>query len=166
MVNGTTATISTQEPVQRNHRAVNAEVPEPRADAARNVEWCVSDQRDEESERHHCRAFEEVVRESVAQEDDGDNQCRCNAGRDRHHFANDGSHSVAERAAVGDCTADLLFERQEEPGHQGKHHEPQGDDRFEAVLSESLLPEPEEDVNRHPADEEPRADGEASRRKR
>jgi len=141
-------------------------MPQPRADAARDVERRVADQSHGQRDGHDGRALEEIFSQSVARQRDDRDERDGDGGGDRRDFADDRPHPVAEGPTVGDGAADFLFEGQEEPGYEREHHEPQRDDRLEAVLSEGLLAEAEKDVDRDAADEQPGADSEAARGQR
>ena len=127
---------------------------------------CVGHESDDERRRDESVSLEEFAGGEGTE-----------SGHDRHHDGGDGdaewndarhdrTTADAEGAPVGEGSTHFLFEWQEEPGCHDEGGEPQGDDRLEVVLAQSLLAHLEEGVTRQTGDQQTDSDGEGALRKR
>jgi hypothetical protein len=126
------------------------------------VERRVANQGEHQRQGDHGRTLEQIVGESISPDRNARGECNGDGRCYGYHLAHDRANTIAECASVGNRAADFLLEWQEEPGDQGKHDEPQRHDGLETVLAEGFLPEPKKDVDRHPADQQARTNGEAA----
>ena len=123
-------------------------------------------ERDDECGGHEPVALEELAgRDRTQSGDHRDDDCSHgqSEGNDAHH---DRSPASSEGSAVGEGPSHFLFEREEEAGGQNESGEPQGHDRLEVVLAQSLLAHLEEGVTRQTGDQQTDSDGEGALRKR
>ena len=142
---------------------VVAEASGTRADAAGEVGRRVGDERHGERHHHHPVAVEVVLGDHRAQtarsEEDDAGEHRA----ERHDPPDDGSAALTVGPAVDERPAELLLEREEEPGRQRERGEPQRRDRVELlVTAERTRADLEERVGRDARDQQRDADGEGA----
>ena len=85
----------------------------------------------------------------------------------RAHLGDDGTAALTERPPVAEPSAQLLLEGKEEAGSQGERGEPQRRQRRELFLAaDGVRTDLEEQVGRHPGDEQGGGDGDRALGKR
>ncbi len=142
---------------------VVAEASGSRADATGEVRWRVGDERHRERPHHDPVAVEVVLRDHRAENGEGEEDDTGEHRTERHHPPDDGLAALTVGPAVGERPAELLFEREEEPGRQRERREPQGRDRFELRLTtERTRADAEERIGRDARDQQRDADGEGA----
>ena len=107
---------------------VRAEAAVARQRAARDVLHRVGAERDHEADEQHLLAVEQPVGERREREPRIESATTIRAGEDRareRRLAHDRAAADARGAAVGDRPADLLLQREEEPGRDDEDEDPE-----------------------------------------
>jgi hypothetical protein len=91
----------------------------------------VSGERADQRDDHEPVAVEVVAGDQWAGRADHHDDRSDQDGTEGHHLADDGAPTLAEGAPMGQGSAELLLQRQEEPRREGEGGEPHRGDRFE-----------------------------------
>ncbi len=150
-----------EDPLSGQDHPVGAEPAVPRQRAAGDVLHRVGAERDHEAEKQRLLPVEEPVDQGRER---GEQHGEHDQPADEHRageggLADDRSPADTSRAPVGDRAPDLLLEREEEPGRDDEHEDPQTVEGGVLGFVEGLEREDLEGVGGDARDQEPDTDG-------